>query len=232
MLYNYAPFAYPSEKVNPPETKNTMARCSRFRRRRQRPVPLSSTTATATFLSPGSSYSAKRLVTFRFFVGPVRLSFESNALKDAGQQLVRCGFESSKGYQDAFCSDSFDKRHFGPCTTNLENIGVFAVRSVAQPGSALDWGSRGRRFESGHSDQIPRQSPSKPKRLAAPRHGVVFYLWKRLLNHVARTLRVRGLFLVGASQATPLHQAGQRRWRIAATWRTETKSTRRRGILG
>lgn len=27
------------------------------------------------------------------------------------------------------------------------------VRSVAQPGSALDWGSRGRRFESGHSDQ-------------------------------------------------------------------------------
>ncbi len=28
------------------------------------------------------------------------------------------------------------------------------VRSVAQPGSALDWGSRGRRFESCRSDQI------------------------------------------------------------------------------
>jgi hypothetical protein len=29
-----------------------------------------------------------------------------------------------------------------------------ADRSVAQPGSALDWGSRGRGFESRHSDQF------------------------------------------------------------------------------
>jgi hypothetical protein len=28
-------------------------------------------------------------------------------------------------------------------------------RDVAQPGSALDWGSRGRGFESRHPDQIP-----------------------------------------------------------------------------
>jgi hypothetical protein len=32
---------------------------------------------------------------------------------------------------------------------------LMVERSVAQPGSALDWGSRGRRFESGRSDQLP-----------------------------------------------------------------------------
>ena len=30
------------------------------------------------------------------------------------------------------------------------------LRSVAQPGSALDWGSRGRRFESCRSDHLPQ----------------------------------------------------------------------------
>lgn len=40
------------------------------------------------------------------------------------------------------------------CAKTGEYIWLPSVRSVAQPGSALDWGSRGRRFESGHSDQF------------------------------------------------------------------------------
>ena len=34
------------------------------------------------------------------------------------------------------------------------NVGAWIDRSVAQSGSALDWGSRGRRFESSRSDQL------------------------------------------------------------------------------
>lgn len=36
------------------------------------------------------------------------------------------------------------------------------VRSVAQPGSALDWGSRGRRFKSGRSDHGRRRKGAAP----------------------------------------------------------------------
>ena len=40
---------------------------------------------------------------------------------------------------------------------------VRAGRSVAQSGSALDWGSRGRRFESSRSDQFhPKTGPCRP----------------------------------------------------------------------
>lgn len=38
------------------------------------------------------------------------------------------------------------------------NLGQFesitSFRGVAQPGSARDWGSRGRRFKSGHPDHL------------------------------------------------------------------------------
>src|SRR5690606_10597781 len=50
------------------------------------------------------------------------------------------------------CSTSRHFDQFASCFSSLENIGLCAVRSVAQPGSALDWGSRGRGFESRHSD--------------------------------------------------------------------------------
>ena len=39
-----------------------------------------------------------------------------------------------------------------PCAKTPDLLGLPAARSVAQPGSALDWGSRGRGFESRHSD--------------------------------------------------------------------------------
>ena len=43
-------------------------------------------------------------------------------------------------------------RPFCPCPQNLDVLRPSASRSVAQPGSALVWGTRGRRFESGRSD--------------------------------------------------------------------------------
>lgn len=46
----------------------------------------------------------------------------------------------------------FEKRRFSACTLTGLYINGFQVRSVAQPGSALDWGSRGRGFESRRSD--------------------------------------------------------------------------------
>ena len=42
-------------------------------------------------------------------------------------------------------------------------------RDVAQPGSALDWGSRGRWFESSHPDQFHRSGHTGDTRKAAPR---------------------------------------------------------------
>lgn len=46
----------------------------------------------------------------------------------------------------------FMKRPFSACALTGLYINGFQVRSVAQPGSALDWGSRGRGFESRRSD--------------------------------------------------------------------------------
>jgi hypothetical protein len=57
---------------------------------------------------------------------------------------------------------------FSSCVKNPGNLGLPAVRSVAQPGSALDWGSRGRRFESGHSDQEFEDSGDLRPSLSVP----------------------------------------------------------------
>lgn len=46
----------------------------------------------------------------------------------------------------------FMKRPFSACALTGLYINGFQVRSVAQPGSALDWGSRGHGFESRRSD--------------------------------------------------------------------------------
>ena len=48
----------------------------------------------------------------------------------------------------------FEKRRFSACALTGLYINGFQVRSVAQPGSALDWGSRGRGFESRRSDHL------------------------------------------------------------------------------
>ena len=69
----------------------------------------------------------------------------------------RCNFWPPKAHRDTICSNFVVFLGLGSCTGSLENIGLSAVRSVAQPGSALDWGSRGRRFESGHSDHLNQQ---------------------------------------------------------------------------
>ncbi len=45
------------------------------------------------------------------------------------------------------CTNQVDRWHI-----NAYNVSCFC-RGVAQFGSALEWGSRGRRFESSHSDQ-------------------------------------------------------------------------------
>lgn len=46
------------------------------------------------------------------------------------------------------------------CSTASPAYSAALDRSVAQLGSALDWGSRGRRFESGRSDQYAAGGPS------------------------------------------------------------------------
>jgi hypothetical protein len=47
-------------------------------------------------------------------------------------------------------------------------------RNVAQPGSALDWGSRGRGFESRHSDHSSQsdKAPPEPRDVAMYRHSL------------------------------------------------------------
>ena len=64
-----------------------------------------------------------------------------------------CGFWSFPPHTNAVCPVSRKKASPASCQQSLDPLGLPAVRSVAQPGSALDWGSRGRGFESRRSDQ-------------------------------------------------------------------------------
>ena len=67
---------------------------------------------------------------------------------------MRAERDRKKAHRDAFCSSFLDLSALSPCAGTPGILGLRAVRSVAQPGSALDWGSRGRGFESRRSDQI------------------------------------------------------------------------------
>src|SRR5690606_20431068 len=62
---------------------------------------------------------------------------------------------------DAVCSIFASALSIRACALTIENIGVSAFRSVAQPGSASALGAEGRRFESCRSDQ-PASAPAAP----------------------------------------------------------------------
>src|SRR5690349_7709375 len=57
--------------------------------------------------------------------------------------------------QAAFEEHPWCKMRMTTLAANPERL--FSRRDVAQPGSALAWGARGRRFKSGRPDQLPRE---------------------------------------------------------------------------
>ena len=82
-----------------------------------------------------------------------------SVIAEGGRDCIRV----TNAHRNPFCSNSTESRKFRTCTQTLGLLRLSAVRSVAQPGSALDWGSRGRGFESRHSDQQIKQLEEFPQ---------------------------------------------------------------------
>ena len=68
--------------------------------------------------------------------------------------LSRTLFPGTANCRSSFAFPAFCRFH--PCAPIAHDLMPIPVRSVAQPGSALDWGSWGRGFESRRSDQSPK----------------------------------------------------------------------------
>ena len=83
-------------------------------------------------------------------------------------------------------SNFFKKFEKNTCQMGDTVVVSFLHPGVAQFGSALEWGSRGRRFDSSHSDQVNRKIP-----------GIVRFQGFFYVSVLGRKYHIRFAFLFG-----------------------------------